>query len=476
MECKILKSELAGSWYTDDSEQLKHEVDAYLDAVEQTEDDDVMGLILPHAGYRYSGMVAAHGVKQVQGRSFSRVVVIGPSHQLPMRDIVSIPEVTHVETPLGQIEVDRALADRLLKNPVFKSLPRAHTSEHSVQIELPFLQRALGVFKLVPIVCGQLDELSAQHVADALLEQIDEQTLVVVSSDFTHYGPAFDYAPFTQDVQKNLENLDLGAFRFIEQKDAHGFLGYIRETEATICGRSPLAVFLSMLPQQAKVKLLKYDTSGSMTGDWEHCVSYISASISGRWEKVETVRSARKDVLSAEDQAALLKLARYELTHRLYGYSKEEKPPITPALREVMGAFVTLHKQGQLRGCIGEILPRRSIYEAVAEQVQNAAFHDPRFPALTDQELGGVDIEISALTAPYPVASYKDIEIGRHGIVLSKGMYSSVFLPQVAPEQGWDLETTLTNLSIKAGLGADSWRYDCAFNVFEAIVFGEKDG
>ena len=195
MEAQVLKSELAGMWYTDDPEELAREIDVYLAAVEAGPANPVMALLLPHAGYRYSGMVAAHGVKQVEGKSFSRVVVIGPSHRVALMDAVSIPDISAIETPLGQIGIDRDLVERLWEDDLFESHLHAHTHEHSVQIELPFLQRALGDFKLVPIVCGQLGEIAAKRIAATLLDHIDEETLVVISSDFTHYGRTFDYIP-----------------------------------------------------------------------------------------------------------------------------------------------------------------------------------------------------------------------------------------------------------------------------------------
>lgn len=464
---KILKSELAGQWYAADPALLAEEVDAYLEAAERQPINDVMALLLPHAGYRYSGAVAAQGVAQVAGRSFSRVVVMGPSHRMALADAASIPDATHVETPLGRIEIDRALVSRLWKNPAIQSHPAAHAGEHSVQIELPFLQRVLGSFKLVPMVCGQLGETVARQIAATLLENIDEETLVVVSSDFTHYGRSFGYVPFVDDIQRNLESLDLGAFRFVEQKDLHGFLEYVQNTGATICGRSPIALLLAMLPDAARVQLLKYDTSGNLTGDWSHCVSYLSAAVSGHWKKVGGT------VLSESDKAALLRLARNRIARRLDDAEPEFEIETTPAMRSVMGAFVTLNKQGRLRGCIGEIFPRRALVEAVAEQAVNAAFHDPRFPRLRAEELDGIDIEISALTPPHVVGSYNDIVIGRHGVVLSKKGRSAVFLPQVAPEQGWGIEETLTQLALKAGLGPSDWKSGCEFEVFEAIVFGE---
>ena len=476
MEAEILRSELAGTWYTDNPAHLANEIDTFLNLADARAVDDLIGLILPHAGYRYSGMVAAEGVKQLAGRSFSRVVVMGPSHRMPMLNTASIPDVRFIETPLGRIEIDRDFVSGLRKHEVFESHMGAHRSEHSVQIELPFLQRALGDFRLVPMVCGELDAVSAGKIALALMEQIDDETLVVVSTDFTHYGRAFDYLPFTQDIQRNLENLDLGAFRLIQEKQLDGFLQYIQNTGATICGRSPLAVLLAMLPAEAQVHLMKYDTSGNLTGDWAHCVSYLSAAISGHWKRgaVNVAGAGAELELTASDKVQLLALARHRIAERLKADESDLSLHITPAMREMMGAFVTLHKHGQLRGCIGEIFPRRPLYEAVAEQAVNAAFHDPRFPRLREDELGEVDIEISALTAPSRVDSFEEIEAGRHGVVLYKGMHSAVFLPQVATEQGWNRDTMLSHLALKAGLDSNAWKSGCEFQVFEAVVFGER--
>ncbi len=472
---KVLKSELAGTWYPEKPEYLKNEIDALFAAAGKEARDGIMALILPHAGYRYSGIVAAHGVRRIAGRSFSRVVVIGPSHRVPLLDSVSIPDVTHVETPLGQIEIDREMVERLWENEGILSNERAHAGEHSVQIELPFLQRALGEFKLVPIVCGELSESGARKIGQALLEHMDAETLVVVSSDFTHYGRAFDYVPFQGNIKENLKALDMGAFRLIEQKKLGDFLQYIRNTGATICGRGPISILLAMLSDDARVELLKYETSGDLTGDWSHCVSYVAAAVSGQWEVpcADGLHCEPELLLSDSDKIGLLRLARHKIAKQLRESEPELDLEITPPMQDIMGAFITLHKHGQLRGCIGEIFPRRELYEAVAEQAVNAAFHDPRFPRLREDELGEIDIEISALTVPHRVNSHKDIELGKHGIVLYKGQHSAVFLPQVAPEQGWTLEETLSHLAIKAGLESAGWESGCEFHLFEAIVFSE---
>ncbi len=477
MEANVLKSQLAGTWYTDNPAHLAREIDTYLDAVSPRPIDDIIALLLPHAGYRYSGMVAAHGIKLIKGHTYSRVVVLGPSHRAALLDTVSIPAVSHIETPLGRVRIDQEMVSSLLENPAFQSHPYAHKNEHSVQIELPFLQQALGDFRLVPIVCGELNEASTKYIAETLLQHIDAHTLIVISSDFTHYGRSFDYVPFTVDIQQNLEKLDMGAFEQFEQKNLPGFVQYLQNTGATVCGRNPMAILLAMLPEDAKVELLKYDTSGNLTGDWTHCVSYVSAAVSGHWKTEDSIADAATgesgSELSSFDKQSLLRLARHTITQYFKGDKSELDMVVTPAMQKSMGAFVTLHKHGQLRGCIGEIFPRRALFKAVAEQAGNAAFHDPRFPRLREDELAVIDIEISALTPPQSVESSADIEIGRHGIVLNKGMHSAVFLPQVATEQGWGLEETLTHLAQKAGLDVNGWKSGCEFHVFKAIVFGE---
>ena len=232
-----------------------------------------------------------------------------------------------------------------------------------------------------------------------------------------------------------------------------------------------------MLPKKFKARELAYDTSGRSTGDFENSVSYASLAFSREGRTMKKEQVVRQE-LSAADQQALLALARQTLERAVEGKApatlKELGVAATNGMKQVMGGFVTLTIDGDLRGCIGEIFPRRALAEVVLEHAVDAAFNDPRFPPLTAEELPQVRIEISALTPPVPVASYRDIVIGQHGMVLQLGNRSAVFLPQVAPEQGWDLPTTLTYLSRKAGLPANAWQDPRAkFTVFEAIVFHE---
>ncbi|MCP4645042.1 MAG: AmmeMemoRadiSam system protein B, partial [bacterium] len=317
-EKKVFPSLLAGRWYTADAEDLAAEIESYLDQADTPPLASVHALILPHAGYRYSGPTAAYGVKSVAGRRFSRVIVLGPTHGVAMRNAASVPDVTHYATPLGEAPLDVEFLDALKAFPQFVSIPEAHRGEHSVQIEVPFLQQALGEFRLVPIVVGQLDLATARAVARVLCSLIDEETLVVVSSDFTHYGPRFEYVPFREDIPESIEKLDMGAVQEIEKRDPASFMEYVEKTGATICGRNAIAVLLAMLPSDSEALMLHYDTSGRMTGDATNSVSYLSIAFTGRWRKGEPMEAQNTDAsLSEQDKEQLLKLARGTLEYYL---------------------------------------------------------------------------------------------------------------------------------------------------------------
>ena len=484
---KVLYASLAGTWYTSNGKTLRKELEGYLnDVPNEPSYTDVCALVLPHAGYTYSGPTAAYALKEVQNKTYKRVIVMGPSHRMALPNMGALPDHTHFSTPLGEIPLDTGFLKRLEKTPFFDAIPQAFQGENSVEIEIPFLQVVLQDFLLVPIVIGQLDAQATKDMAELLSGMIGPETLVVASGDFTHFGPRFGYVPFTNNIKDNLRKLDLGAFEHMKNKDAEGFIRYIDETGATICGRCPFALLLDMLPKDTEVHLMHYETSGDQTGDYANPVSYVSAAVTGTWqgEKTEpitqeTIMDTSQNLLTPQDKTNLLKLARDTLS--TYLQTKKQPTPkelgieITPGMKEVMGAFVTLHKKGQLRGCIGEIFPRREVYKAVIEHAINAGANDYRFQPVTAEELPELDLEISALSQPERVSSYDDIIIGKHGMVLHKGGRQAVFLPQVAPEQGWDLAETLTHLSMKAGLPANAWQEGAEFDVFEAIVFGEHE-
>ncbi|MFC1586487.1 AmmeMemoRadiSam system protein B [Fibrobacterota bacterium] len=472
----VLPSSLAGSWYPGEAAALRDQLEGFSrKGPDVSSRRDVIGLVLPHAGYSYSGQTAMQGLRAV-GRDYKRIIVIGPSHQVFMENRLSLPEATHYQTPLGEAPLDLEFMEKLMKHPVFMSHPGAHGREHSVQIELPLLQYTRKNFKFVPIVAGSCDRETIKEAAGIIGALIDGETLVIASSDFVHYGKRFGYVPFTRNIPEQIKKLDMGAYEFIRKRDSRGFVDYRRSTGATICGYIPIAILLDMLPEQAEAHLVSQTTSGEMTGDYENSVSYLSVVFTGSWRKME--KESEKAGLSEQDREQLIQLARQSIEYFL----REGRIPkasdlgiaVSGEARQNRAAFVTLKKKSRLRGCIGDILPRAPLYESVIENAINAAVRDHRFSRVTETELKELTISISALTVPESVDSPDRIRIGTDGVILKKAGKRAVFLPQVAPEQGWDVEETLTHLSVKAGLSPDDWKSGAEFQVFQAEVFGEK--
>ncbi len=474
----VLDSTIAGSWYPADARQLQEQIADLYEKADVEPAQDVDALILPHAGYVYSGQTAVCGVKSAGG-DYQRIIVIGPSHHLAMSEMLALPRATHYRTPLGEVPLDVEFIDELLKYPQFQLVPAAHEPEHSVQIEVPLLQFERPPFKLVPVVAGQCSYGTIVRVAKILKGLVDDRTLIVASSDFVHYGPQYRYVPFHEDIATNIRKLDMGAYDCIERLDARGFLDYTDRTGATICGRVPIAILLATLDSTAKPRLVRYATSGQITGDFTNSVSYLAVAFSGGISRAaEPQPQPQAGALSAQDKAQLLSLARKTISYVLQNRSLPTASDLGVQPSEAMSlpraAFVTLKKNTQLRGCIGEIFPQQPLYTSVIANAMNAAFRDPRFPPVTESECTQLEIEISALTAPRPIASPSEIRLGTDGVVMNKGGHSAVFLPQVATEQGWRLEEMLANLSLKAGLAADAWRDGASFLVFQAEVFGEE--
>ncbi|UCF43273.1 MAG: AmmeMemoRadiSam system protein B [Planctomycetota bacterium] len=474
----VLRSSLAGRWYPADAATLREQIGGFFRKADVEPIEDVIALILPHAGYQYSGQTAAFGLKTTN-KKYKRVVVIGPSHRVPMEEVLSVPRVSHYETPLGEMPLDVEFIQKLLKYPMFRNVPRAHQYEHSVQIEVPLLQYSAGKFRLVPIVAGRCSLETINKVGAILSSLIDSDTLVIASSDFVHYGTNYGYLPFRENIPEQIKKLDMGAYEHIAAVDAKGFLEYKEQTGATICGFMPVAILLSMLESPAEARLTNYATSGELTGDFTNSVSYLSVAFSGRWPNHPAIEPQVSDPeLSEQDKRQLLSLARQSLVHFLEKRRAPQASELGITVSDEMSctraAFVTLKKNHRLRGCIGDIFPRQPLYKSVIANAINAGVNDRRFLPVTSAECNDIMIEISALTAPKPITSSEEIRVGIDGVVLNKDGRSAVFLPQVAPEQGWNVNQMLTQLSLKAGLAGDAWKDGANFLVFQADVFGEE--
>ncbi|MEW6234320.1 MAG: AmmeMemoRadiSam system protein B [Candidatus Omnitrophota bacterium] len=463
----VRKSILAGTWYEGTQAKLTQQVDGFLKQVPQTAPNPnrVRALVVPHAGYEYSGETAAYAYKVLTGAPIRRVVILGPSHRAAFRG-GSIADADAYETPLGLVNLDKEACKSLRSSSLFQSLPEADAQEHSLEIQLPFLQRTLKEFTIVPIVVGDISSSDGYEMAKAIQPLLDEKTLLVMSSDFTHQGPRFGYIPFKDNIRANVQRLDFAAVNPILNLDANGFADFIERTQATICGHNPICIGLAALPQQTQVEFVRYATSGDKTKSYDESVSYSSL-----------VFRERKDYLDEKETALMLEIARKTLEQNFAeGKAKEYQPEpnlVTERLKEKKGVFVTLNKKGELRGCIGDLQGSDPLCQTAAKTVLLSAFRDTRFNQLQKEELKDVDIEISVMSPRQPVDSWKDIVLGRDGFILEKKGRSALFLPQVALEQGWTVEDALKHLCLKAGLQEDDWKSGCSFQTFTAQVFGE---
>jgi MEMO1 family protein len=506
----------AGSWYAADPAVLKPQLQKFLKqplldttALQRLHagntplDRPVLAIIAPHAGYMYSGAAAAHSYKALAGQPIKRVFLLGPSHRVPLEG-AALPLAKTFQTPLGDLPVDENVVSRLKKYPAFIVSEEVHKVEHSLEMQLPFIKEALGNVKIVPIVIGKLNnEAEARLIAEYLRSQIAPGDLVIVSSDFTHFGPRYDYQPFTRNIKDNLRKLDSRAFSYINNCNLAGFMQFHNETHDTICGFYPICVLMSLLPATAHSSLLEYYTSSDVTqDDPDNSVSYMAIAFSGgSWAK----STAQPVSLSLEEQKSLLKLSRTTLEAFVNGKPLPAPPKegikLTSALRSNRGVFVTLYKHAAgtggtsmpaansktsaslhdstvrhkhaLRGCIGYIWPLKPLHQAVIDNTVSACSKDLRFTPVEPHELKDIEIEISVLTPPRRVPSYQNIALGKDGIVMYKDGHQSVFLPFVPTEFGWNLEKTLEQLSLKAGLSEDAWKSGAEFDVFQAQVFEE---
>src|SRR3989338_1870877 len=473
---KIQEPVISGSWYPADKEGLKREINLFLDSTEPEKiDGDIVALIEPHAGYSYSGKGAAFGYKAIKGKNYKRVIMLAPSHYAWFNG-VAVLDATHYRTPLGLISIDTDVCKKLLQEPYFKTVPEAYKKEHSIEIQLPFIQQSLKDVSLVPLLVGEVNGDEYRKIASSIKKFIDKETLVIASSDFTHYGFNFGYIPFKKNIRKNLKKLDSGSVEKILKIDSEGFIKYVDKTGITICGRKPIAILLEILPKNINARLISYYTSGDLIGNYSTSVSYVTMAFFKKKEK-NNFQASDEDSLNKEERETLLKLARKTLDSFLNGGNLDDVTKglnLTPKLKEKRGVFVTIKKHGNLRGCIGYIEGIKPLYEAVIDNTINACSRDYRFVSMVKGEDKEVALEIFVMTPLKKIKSVDEIVVGKHGLVIQKGFSKGLLLPQVATEYGWDRETFLNQVSLKAGLPYNAWKSGSTIWTFSAQVFGEE--
>jgi AmmeMemoRadiSam system protein B/AmmeMemoRadiSam system protein A len=466
----IKEPNVAGGFYSADPKELSDSVDYLKQSTGPVPADRKVEIaIAPHAGYPYSGPVAAYTFKAIARNHYKTVVIIGPSHYFPFEGISIWPK-GGFKTPLGTVPVDEDFAQALLKeNPKFQFLPYVFEQEHAIEVELPFLQKTFDSVKIVPILMGNPDPQVCRDLAVALDKLIGtrDDVLILISSDMSHY--------YTYDVANQMDALTLQAIKEIDPKKF--FEGCISR-KMEMCGFVPVttALLYARLRGIKHVEILKHANSGDTSGDKSRVVGYSSVIFYSDLLGQGQSQSDGAGALNPAQKKELLKIARQSIEV----YVKTGKAPAISTqdagLNEIQGAFVTIRKHGALRGCIGNIIGQEPLYETVRDMAVAAASQDPRFSPLTAAELKDIDLEISVLSQPRRVKDASEIQLGRDGVIVSEGGHQGVFLPQVADETGWSKEEFLSQLcSQKAGLPPDAWKDpDTALYVFTADVFAEK--
>lgn len=471
----IRKPSVAGLFYPEAPIELTKNIAGLFSEVTKVSlDSTPLALIVPHAGYPYSGRTAAKAYKLLEGEHYDTVVIISPSHTVFFKG-ASVYEGEGYETPLGVVDIDKDLSEKIASiHPSVYFSNMGHASgttrgEHALEVQLPFLQIVLGKFKLVAIVMGDQEEDSINSLGETLATALKgTNSLIIGSTDLSHFHS-----------EKEARRLDFAVQGAIEKFDPKLLVNILESGKGEACGGGIVAAVMKAAQRLngKQVQFLEYSNSGETTGDFNEVVGYLSAVIvtDKRAANINTVlgtraKSKTEYKLSDEDKKQLLKIARSSIKARL----KKEKysPPGIPSLETEKGAFVTLKIDGYLRGCIGLIKVNRPLYETIAEMAVAAAFEDPRFPPLTDDDFENLEYEISVLSPLERVHDFNKIKVGQDGLMIKMDLNSGLLLPQVATDNDWNITQFLEQTCLKAGLPKNSYKEKTAeVYKFSAEVF-----
>lgn len=466
----------AGKFYPENKTELLNELKQMFSTAQPNTCKNLLSIISPHAGYVFSGQVAASAFNQINTtKKYENVFIIASSHVMLFNG-ASLYCTGNYETPLGEVKVNTGLALKLVnENPdILQNYPEPHYNEHSIEVQLPFLQYKLGTqLQIVPIIIGTDSTEVCKKLANILKPYFNSKNLFVISSDFSHY-PSYNDA---QDVDShtasaiitNNPDVLIATLSKNEKKNLSNLV-------TSLCGWTSVLTLMYITENNSncEYKKIQYQNSGdSFYGDKLKVVGYNAIAISEKTvQKTET--SGFK--LSDDDKTTLLKLARNTIENYLKNKKSTEidTSKLSDAIKTSCGAFVTLHKNGELRGCIGNFSQNEPLYKVVEEMAISSAMHDTRFNPVEIPELEKIKIEISVLTPLKKISSIDEIILGKHGIYIKKGYNSGTYLPQVATETGWTVEEFVEHCSQdKAGIGRNGWK-SADLYTYEAIVFSEK--
>jgi MEMO1 family protein len=433
---QVKEPAVAGQFYPADKQSLQAMVNGFLSKTKGKGDGTLIALISPHAGYIYSGQVAAHGFRQIQGKDIRNIIILGASHRSAFKG-ASVYAKGRFRTPLGDVKINEKLAQSFLSEAAdIKFSPEAFEREHSIEVQLPFLQTVLEDFTIIPILIGSPTKQTFDHLIARLTDIVDEKTLILASTDLSHY----------HDYQKAV-GMDSKIISAIEKLSATEAGRILENGEAEMCGALPVIITMEAAKRLGATYgvLFNYANSGDVTGEKEKVVGYASIGI-------------LKSTFTEREKKELLSIAKTAIEEHVRNGKTPAIAITDPKLKADGAVFVTIKKNSSLRGCIGHVQAVMPLYQSVIKNAIAASSSDPRFPPMTQEELKEIDVEISILSPLTQVKDVKNIQVGKHGLVIRKGMQSGLLLPQVASEYGWDRETFLDQLCVKAGLPKGTWR------------------
>ncbi len=445
---QVKEPAVAGTFYPSDKKELKESVDTFLSKPKKVQRDDrLIAVISPHAGYRYSGQVAAYGYREIKDSNIKKVILIGASHHAGFKG-ASVYTKGKFKTPLGDVEINEKLAASLLSdNADVKFYPEAYEKEHSLEVQLPFLQTVLKDFTIIPILIGSPTKQTFDYLISRLTDICDEKTLIVASTDLSHY----------HDYHKAI-GMDSKIISAVERLSVIDAGQLLKNGESEMCGALPVIIAMEVAKRLGATHgvLFNYANSGDVTEEKDKVVGYASIGLF-------------KSPYTEGEKKELLSIARKAIAEHVTSGNTPDMGTSNPKFKSDGAVFVTIKKNGSLRGCIGNVQAVMPLYQSVIKNAITASSSDPRFPPMTKEELKDIDVEVSILSPLNQLRDVKDIQVGKHGLVIRKGMQSGLLLPQVAAELGWDRETFLEQICAKAGLPKGSWK-DAELYTFTAEI------
>ena len=473
---------VAGQFYPSDPGRLKLAIQEFIKSAVPPATEKPIGIVVPHAGYVFSGQICADAFRQAGNHRYEVVVILGTNHTAAGFDRISVQAKGGYRTPLGTVPVDEEVAAALLADDGdCTSDVEPQKREHSVEVQVPFVQVLFPDARIVPVVVGVPDYAMCTRLGGALAKVLrNRNALIVASSDLSHY-PEYNTAV-------SVDRRTLDAIALLDPKELSSVIrnqerSAAAHVETSACGEAPIMTAAAAARALGATRgvVVSYANSGdTLIGDASRVVGYgavvyttgqVKDQILGPFMHPPVPATARP--LQAAEKKWLLSFARETVRRYLTTETVPLPRAFPPQLEYRQGAFVTLKKRGELRGCIGHMAEDMPLARATGLMAMQAAFNDSRFTPVTLSELADLEFEVSVLTPFKPISSADEIVIGTDGVVLAKSGRSAVFLPQVATEQGWKTPELLENLCRKAGLPVDAWKSGAQLYVFQAQVFHE---